>query len=261
MCDYGLISKIQRFSLGDGPGIRTTVFIQGCNLHCHWCHNPETIPANGAIMLYDNLCGVCGLCQKVCPKRIINNCHISDRTKCALCGKCEEICPNNAIIISGKKMSVGHVYDYVAEDMAYYNESGGGITISGGEPLLQPGFCTALAKKCAKNDINVIIDTAGDVPFTYFEQMIPYVDCFYYDIKTTPTGYANIGGDGDRTYDNLKRLSRLCSVVVRIPTITGYNDSNMGNITQNLRIMGISEIEFLPFHSLGTGKNRALGLS
>ena len=262
MDNYGLISKIQRFSLGDGPGIRSTVFTQGCNMRCPWCHNPETIPKDGVVLLYENLCGKCGTCKKACLEQIMENCRISDRKKCTLCGRCETVCPNGAIVVSGKRMSMEDVFDYIAEDMPYYTESGGGITVSGGEPLLQADFCAALAEKCSTNGINVIIDTAGNVPFSSFESLIPFTNCFYFDIKTDIAGYVKIYGNKKIINDNLVRLSGLCDVVVRIPVIPGFNDQDsvMEAISNELSGIKIKEVHLLPFHRLASGKYRALEL-
>lgn len=278
MCNpsnIGFVSEIQRFSLGDGGGIRTTVFMQGCNLRCPWCHNPETLNKKGALLLYKNLCVSCGRCKKVCPENIINiinivnnntnninNCVITDRNKCILCGKCESACMNGAIKLSGKYMTPNEVYGVVSQDIEFYNKSDGGVTISGGEPLLQADFCVEFAKKCFENNINVIIDTAGDVPYDIFELINQFVNNFYFDLKTTLENYSKIGADGKRIYDNLSRLSAISKIIARIPIIPGFNDSCeiMQRLAGFLADINIHEAYFLPFHRLGSGKYKALGV-
>ena len=258
----GLISKIQRFSLGDGPGIRTTIFMQGCNLVCPWCHNPETVPKKGAVLYYADRCTSCGKCIKVCPVQAIDDNHIINKSHCDYCGKCEDACLSNSIKVSGTRMTVDGVYTYIIEDMPYYVKSKGGITLSGGEPLLQHEFCIEIAKKCFQNKISVIVDTAGDVPFSTFEMLIPYVECFYFDVKTNKENYKKIGGDGKRIYSNLESLALKTKVVVRIPVIPGFNTENddVDMIVKTISQMNICEVQLLPFHRLGVGKYKAVGL-
>jgi len=238
MNNTGLISEIQRFSLGDGGGIRTTVFMQGCNLRCPWCHNPETIDPEGSILFYKNLC--------------------------VSCGKCADGCLNGARKVSGKRMAVDEVYHIISQDIEFYIKSNGGATISGGEPLLQIDFCIELAKKCFENNISVIIDTAGDVPFDTFEKMIPFIDCFYFDLKCDIESYKKIGADGKRVYNNLSRLSSITETktVVRIPVIPGVNSNHevINSFAGFLSDLNICEAHLLPFHRLGSGKYPALGL-
>ena len=219
----GMVSEIQRFSVGDGDGIRTTVFMQGCNLRCPWCHNPETIPMEGARLVYK---------------------HLPDEVK-----------------ISGKHMTVGEVFDIVVQDMEFYKKSNGGITLSGGEPLLQVDFCVELARKCRDNAISVIIDTAGDVPFESIEKVIPFTDCFYYDLKCDIDDYKKIGANGQRVFDNLLRLASISKVVARLPIVPGFNDGMMETLAEFLSTTAITEVHLLPFHRLGSGKYKALGLT
>jgi len=236
MCNTGFVSEIQRFSLGDGDGIRTTVFMQGCNLRCPWCHNPETINPDGSVLFYENLC--------------------------VSCGKCADGCLNGARKVSGKYMTSGEVFDIISQDAEFYAQSNGGVTISGGEPLMQINFCVELAKKCFDNDISVIIDTAGYAAFDTFEKIIPFADCFYFDIKCGIENYKEIGADGGLIYDNLSRLSRISKTIARIPVIPGFNDNGeiMENLAGFLCDNNIREAHLLPFHRLGSGKYKALGL-
>ncbi len=224
----GFVSRLQHFSTGDGEGIRTTVFMQGCGLCCPWCHNPETIPVDGCTLHYD----------KGSPKR---------RT-----------------VISGENLTAGTVLDYILEDFDFYAESGGGVTLSGGEPLLQPEFCSTVAKLCFERGIDVIIDTAGNVPWSAFESVLPYVRRYLYDIKASSAeDYAKLGGDFDIITGNLTRLISIGkTVTVRIPIIPGFNSSRdyMESFVSVLRKCGVSNVELLPFHRLGSAKYTAMGL-
>ena len=169
---------------------------------------------------------------------------------------------NGARVVSGKRMTVDEVYSIISQDIEFYAKSNGGVTISGGEPLLQAGFCIELAKKCFDNNITVIIDTAGDVPFDKFEKIIPFVDCFYFDLKGDIEEYKQIGANGRRIYDNLSRLSAVSKTVARIPVIPGFNNNNkiMDGLAEFLSGINIYETHLLPFHRLGSGKYKALGL-
>lgn len=224
MSNTGFISELQHFSTGDGPGIRTTVFFQGCNLHCEWCHNPETIPLKGSVLQYKN-------------------------------GEKK---------ISGSLMTVQGVMEYILEDMDFYKASGGGVTISGGEPLLQPEFCRALASACNSHQIDVILDTAGNVPYEAFEQVLPYIKTIFFDLKANciEDYKQRTGGSFDLIIDNLKQLvENEVDVVVRIPVIPGHNDS-MGYMEKYADILldcGIKRVDLLPFHRLGSSKYTALG--
>jgi len=231
----GLVSRIQRFSLDDGPGIRTTVFMQGCNMRCPWCHNPETMPYAKTILRYTHLCRGC------------ERCH-------------DDKCPYEARVISGEYRSVDYVFDYIMKDIAFYKESGGGVTISGGEPLLQPDFCALLSEKCTQNNLTVIIDTAGNIPFSFLKKVLPNVHCIYFDIKTHKNGYAALGGNGELVYSNLEKLTKTLPVAVRIPVIPGFNDDREAimQIGAELKACLISEVSLLPFHRLGVGKYKAM---
>jgi len=206
-------------------------------MHCPWCHNPETRPLNKAELFYENLC--------------------------TGCGECNTGCLYGARFVSGSEMNIDRVFDYITEDIVYYERSGGGITISGGEPLLQADFCAKFAEKCKESKISVIIDTAGDVDFCEFEKILQFTDHFYFDIKTSMDNYSMLGGNGTGVYDNLKRLNSLCDVVVRMPVIPGFNDdmSIIAGISGFLADCGIKEVHLLPFHRFGSGKYKAMGLT
>lgn len=220
------ISDIQHFSVGDGPGIRTTVFLKGCNLHCPWCHNPETISPKPVTLHY--------------PKA----------------GKS---------VSYGRPMTVDEVVAEVLEDADFYRQSGGGVTISGGEPLLQYEAVATLAKALQDRGISVILDTAGCVPWHYFEAVLPYVDQVFFDWKTSDSVIMteHIGGDLSLLHANLTRLLQAGKPThVRIPMIPDVNteESSVRTILQDLQRAGVTTIALLPFHRLAVGKYEAMGL-
>ncbi len=262
---YGLISNMQHFSIDDGPGIRTTIFMQGCNLKCTWCHNPETASMTPVIMLNKPLCTKCEMCKTACDfqAHIFNKEHCIDRDKCIRCGKCTLNCHSNALSISGKYISLEDVFNYIYEDIDYMNESGGGVTISGGEPLLQADFCALLAKKCKEANIHVIIDTAGNIAFSEFEKVIPYTDEFYYDIKSGDEHILKekTGGNLSLVTDNLiKLIEKGAAVTVRIPVIPGVNYSyeELDKMYELIKKAGVTKVNLLPFHRLGVSKYASL---
>lgn len=264
--DKGLISNIQTFSIDDGPGIRTCVFMQACNLACPWCHNPETISKGPCLLFYRDLCTMCGYCSLVCGQGVhsfLEGKHHLDLARCIHCGKCEEVC-NGALKLSGRLMSVDEVFDYIMKDYQYYVESGGGVTFSGGEGLLQADFLAKLAKRLKEKDINIILDTAGSVNFLAFEKLIPFIDTYYYDLKGDRSVYDKYPvGNYDLVVGNLRTLKeRGLDILVRIPVIPGVNDDIgvMGNMSRVLKEIGIEKLSFLPFHNLGSGKYKALNL-
>lgn len=209
------ITDIQHFSVGDGPGIRTTVFFKGCNLHCPWCHNPETISFD------------------------IN-------------------------LLYGRRCTISEVFKEIVEDAAFYKESGGGVTISGGEPLMQAEGCSELAKSCKEHGIHVLLDTAGNVEWQTFEKVLSYIDMCYFDLKSgTEQGYSMVGGQLERTLCNMKAVIESgVLTVARIPIIPGFNDSILDaeNMIEALSHTGITQVNLLPFHRLGSNKYEALGM-
>ncbi len=263
-----LISNMQHFSTGDGPGIRSTIFFQGCNLRCPWCHNPEAIPRRPVLLFYKQRCRNCKLCVKACPSGAHGDKegqHIFVRSRCRLSGKCVLACPSDALRLSGTVKTLKEVLDYLYEDIDFYEASGGGVTLSGGEPMLQADFCAAVAKNCKEKGISVIIDTAGNVDYSEFEKVIPFVDSFYYDLKgASEEDYrGKIGGSLKLTVMNMERLVKDgAEVTARIPIISGYNDSPAYciNLCEILRKAGVKNVHLLPFHRLGSSKYDSLGI-
>jgi pyruvate formate lyase activating enzyme len=207
----GLVFNIQRFSLDDGPGIRTTVFLKGCSLKCGWCHNPESIAPYPEIQFFRKNCTGCGDCIHVCPqnaRRTAGGEIVFLRPLCGRCGMCVQGCHYNALKTAGVKMSPEEVLEEVNKDRAFYETSGGGVTISGGEPLLQCGFTKALLEACKKQTLRTALDTAGNVPWSSFEEVSDSVDLFLYDIKLFDEGrHIRATGAGSKQIKrNLEKL-------------------------------------------------------
>ena len=182
----GIVTDIQRFSLNDGAGIRTTVFLKGCNMRCSWCHNPETISAHSQLMFYENKCIGCGKCFQVCPQgahKVVDGKHVIDRNLCVNCGKCAESCYAEALVMCGKLMSTDDVMKQVRQDKAYYDASHGGVTISGGEVLCNSAFAEELTDKCHEEGIEVAIETNLSIPFEKVKSLFEKVDFIMCDLK------------------------------------------------------------------------------
>lgn len=265
-----VIFDIQRGSYVDGPGIRTTVFMKGCNLSCAWCHNPESKSAKAQRMWYGNRCAHCGICTKKCPEKAIgfdpgSGRLILDRDSCRLCGSCVIWCPHDAIAICGREMGTDELLREIIKDSAFYESSGGGMTISGGECMLHPDFVAELTEKCVKANIHTAVDTAGCVPWENFEKVLGYTNLFLYDIKCiTPELHSEfVGADNSLILQNyIRLLSAGCRVIVRIPMIPEFNanDSEFAKISDFLHRYPPEKVELLPYHAMGESKFRALGL-
>lgn len=249
------IFDIERCSFVDGPGIRTTVFFKGCNLHCAWCHNPESQSFHPQMMFHRDKCTGCSKCKSICPTP----------DQCTLCGKCTFFCPVDARKICGKRYTVDEVFSEIAKDKAYYDNSNGGVTFSGGECMLQVDFLAEILKKCKKAGIHTAIDTAGHVPFAQFEKILPYTDLFLYDIKVMgPLKHKQyVGVENNLILENLKKLLLFpAKVWIRIPVIPGINDSEEEMLavkTFLAECRAPEKLELLPYHSMGENKYRALG--
>ena len=261
-----IIFDIQRGSYVDGPGIRTTVFMKGCNLKCAWCHNPESQRTMPERMFYKSKCVSCGKCTTVCPNGALSfdkDPHL-DPDKCTLCGKCALWCPADAISICGKETDTESVFREVRKDKAFYDTSGGGVTVSGGECMLYPDFVAELLSMCRKDGISTAVDTAGNVPFESLEKVIPFADMFLYDIKcaSPETHRKFVGTDNTRILDNYKKLISLGKrIIVRVPMIPdcNANDEEFPKIAALLHEYRPEKVELLPYHALGENKYRALG--
>lgn len=251
------IFEIQKNSFVDGPGIRTTVFFKGCNLRCLWCHSPESQKTKIQIMHYKTRCTSCGICKNICNYTL---------DECTLCGKCIESCPNDAKQLSGREYSVDEIFEILKGDNLFYETSGGGVTFSGGECMLQLDFLYEILKRCKKHGIHTAVDTAGNLPWESFEKIIPYTDMFLYDIKAISEDL-HIKGTGvtnKNIFENLKRLSEKFSgdIIIRIPLIPGFNESydEMEKFSAFLQKIKYKKVEILPYHKMGQHKYEALNL-
>jgi pyruvate formate lyase activating enzyme len=267
LIESGLIFDIRRFSIHDGPGIRTTVFLKGCPLSCWWCHNPESQSPEPELWLRPGRCIRCGECVEVCPEGAIirqENIFVTDLERCTRCGTCVEACAAEAREIVGRQMSVGEVLAAVERDIVFYDESGGGVTVSGGEPLQQRGFLLALLKACQEKGIHTVLDTCGYATWKAFEQVRPYVNLFLYDLKLVDDArHRQFTGVSNRLIlQNLRRLLQAGQrVEIRIPVIPGVNDGaedlrQLGTLIASLP--GSPKVELLPYHRAATGKYERL---
>lgn len=265
----GLITDIQRFSLNDGPGIRTTVFFKGCNMRCEWCHNPETISHKKEIMFYSNKCIGCGRCFNVCPlgvHKVLDGAHIIDREKCVACGKCVESCYAEALVFSARELTSDEVMREILQDEVYYIESGGGVTLSGGEVTCQKEFALEIVKKCNKNGIKTAIETNLLLPFEQIEELVSAVDLIMFDIKifNSEEHKKHTGVSNAQILENVKRLDALgIPFIVRTPLIPRITDGedNIEAIAKFIApLKNLLYYELLNFNPLGASKYDSLAI-
>lgn len=262
--ETGIIFDIQKFSTHDGYGIRTTVFFKGCNNRCLWCHNPESLSIKPQLQFIESRCIGCGECARVCEHGVFLADGRLDFDRCVHCGACAEVCCTKARELIGKEMSVDEVFSIIESDRAFYDNSGGGATFSGGEPMLQIAFCAALAEKCRNEGINVCIQTACNVPYSHFERILPYVDTFMCDFKLFDDALHReyTGVSNTLIKENLQRLSQTdVNLIVRTPVIGGVNDTveEIGAISRFIGgFENLDYYELLRYHSYGLGKLQGL---
>lgn len=268
----GIVFDIQRFSIHDGPGIRTTVFLKGCPLKCLWCHNPESQDPRIELSFTLEKCINCGTCEKVCPEGAVRMTAPErvDRSKCTVCGVCVDACPAGALDVIGKEMAVEEVIEEVEKDRVFYEESGGGVTISGGEPLYQFEFTLELSKKLKQIGFRVAIDTCGYLKgqnddLKNLLLLAETVDLILYDIKLIDNAkhkfYTGVGNE--TILDNAIHLSSKfpSKLLFRYPLITGVNDTekDLKSLVEFLSKLSHPRIEILPYHRLGVGKYFKIG--
>ena len=255
------VFNIQRYSIHDGPGIRTTVFFKGCPLKCLWCHNPESQKFDSEIMIYKDRCISCGYCNTTCKNNAID-----DNKKCVICEECAEICPTNARSLVGKEMSIDEIIKEVEKDRIFFDQSKGGVTLSGGEPLSQGEFLKDLVKKLKDKKIDVTIDTSGYSKWDIIKEINPYVDLFLYDLKIINdekhkeyTGVSN-----EIILDNFKKLSNIAKdIIIRIPIIPTLNNSeeDIKDFIDFLKeVKNFNYIDLLPYHNISMEKYKRLNL-
>ena len=263
----GNIFAIKRFAVHDGDGIRTTVFFKGCPLKCVWCHNPEGIAMRTELAYLPYKCIGCGECTAVCPAgahTLTDKGHSYNRSFCTACGKCTEVCVGNALIFYGEERTAEELLPELLKDKEFYQNSGGGVTLSGGECLLQADFCAELLKKLKENGVHTAVDTCGFVPKTALEKVIPYTDIFLYDIKAIDkeTHTRCTGQGNQRVLENLLFLDEKgCKTEIRIPFVPGYNDGEMEKIAGFIkRLKCVTKTEILPYHNYAGSKYESLGM-
>ena len=267
----GNVFEIQHFSIDDGPGIRTTVFLKGCQMRCLWCHNPESLKSGRGILSFvASRCVNCGLCFRVCPEKchsLEEGKHRIDREKCIGCGRCTRLCAGRALTLYGERpLSVAEVMAEVLKDRVYYEESGGGLTISGGEPMTQPAFVRALASEATYCGIHVVLETNACYEYSLLESLKDTVDVYLVDWKVTDEAlHRKYTGHSNRLVEeNIRRLHRDGRrVILRCPIIPGYNDTEdhfqkIAAFTRELP--GLVGAQLMPYHSLGLGKIQRFGL-
>ena len=263
----GTIFEIKRFAVHDGDGIRTTVFVKGCPLKCVWCHNPEGIGFGAQLSYAEHKCIGCGACAEVCLEGVHyfeKGIHRVDRKKCRACGKCAEACFSQALKLYGTEMSVEELVPILLEDKDFYDNSNGGVTLSGGECLMQADFCAELLKKLKENGIHTAVDTCGFVSRKSIDKVMPYTDIFLYDIKAFDeevhkrcTGHSNA-----LILDNLKYIDGCGKAIeVRIPFVPEYNSDQMEKIAKFLsELKNITKVRVLPYHNYAGSKYAALDM-
>jgi len=263
----GLIFDIQRFSLHDGPGIRTTVFLKGCPLACLWCHNPESRSSAPEIAFYKAKCIGCGRCADACRHdALLPSDDRIDRSKCRVCGKCAGVCPSEALRMVGRVATVSEILDTAMRDAAFYERSGGGVTLSGGEPLQQYEFSLALLKACRERGLHTVVDTCGLGPWEQVAGLASLADLFLYDIKVVDSAKHErlCKADNSIILDNARRLAAEgMEIIFRTPIMPGLNDAPddlrlLGEFI--LSLPGEQKLELLPYHRIGRGKYEALGM-
>ena len=262
----GLVFDIQRAALHDGPGIRTAVFLKGCPLRCLWCHNPESWHPVPELSFEPEACTRCDDCVPVCPHGAHqpgDGRHVFLRDRCQACGTCVEVCDHGALTLVGREMTVHEVMAEVERDRAFYERSGGGLTVSGGEPLMQWRFVNKLLKECQMEGINTAIETSGYTSRGILEEALSYIDLVLFDVKhLTPMAHKKgTGRSNKRILENLYLVSNMARIWLRFPIIPGYNDTeeNIHDVIDLAKKVGAEKVSLLPYHDYGAIKYKQLG--
>jgi pyruvate formate lyase activating enzyme len=265
----GFVSRIRRLAIHDGPGIRSVVFLKGCPLHCAWCAAPETQADQPDLEHFPERCLMCDACLQACPEgaiRIESDGRRSlDRQKCTLCGRCVEVCYAESLRLVGVRRTVADVLAEVERDRVFYNRSGGGVTLSGGEPLHQPAFTRALLRAGRLSGLHTAMETSGYADWDILQSVLPDLDLLLYDVKHTDARKHEVltGVTNEGIVENLRRAVRTgVSTIIRVPVIPGVNDdeSNLCGLARLLHEVGsIRQIDLLPYHRLGEATYARLG--
>ena len=262
-----MITDLKRMAVHDGPGIRTTVFFKGCPLRCLWCHNPETLSRKPQLAYYENKCTGCLTCARVCPtgaQIAEGTIHKFDRSKCVDCGKCVEYCPAGALQLFGRQVTVEELLPQLLEDRDFFETTGGGVTLSGGECLTQPDFCVELLKALKNEGIHTAVDTCGFVPKDTFTRVLPYTDIFLYDVKAIDpmVHKACTGQDNRLILENLRYLDEMgANIEIRIPVVPGHNQNQLPAIYDFLKTLHrMPVVKELAYHNYAGSKYAALNI-
>lgn len=266
--EKGLIFNIQRFSVNDGPGLRTIVFLKGCPLDCLWCSNPESKHPYEELMFNNKNCIGCHNCENICEYDAIdfNNSYRINKEKCINCNKCVDVCYSDALVNMGQHKTIKEVLEIVKKDFVQFRRSGGGVTLSGGEPLMQPKFSKELLKGCKESLINTAIETTAFAESSAINEVFPWVDLALIDIKNIDDEKHKkyVGQSNKKILENIKLIDNLCNkIIIRVPIIPNFNcdeDSirDIARFAKNLN--SLLEIHILPYHRLGVNKYECLGI-
>ncbi len=274
--EKGMIYNIQKYSLDDGPGIRTIVFMKGCPLRCKWCANPESQETFRQVGHRASTCVLCGKCYMACPKKCIalvpddEQKVIIDHDVCDNCGACVDVCLHDAMRFYGREATVDEVWKEVKKDLHYYFDTHGGVTISGGEPMYQPDFVAALLKKCRSEGVHTAIETCGFVSPEALDKVLPFVDLFLFDIKHMDSAEHQkwTGGPNEPIQRNIETVVKAGKdITIRFPMIPGVNDSHEHLVKLAERMVELNGmakkpigIDIMPFHNFGENKYQNLGM-
>lgn len=268
MKETGIVFNIQKFSLHDGPGVRTTVFLKGCPLRCRWCANPESQNPRVQLLYDANKCISCGTCGKNCPESAVSmeeggRIHIH-RQRCTACLQCCKTCPRQALTWAGEEKTVDEVFRVCMQDVPFYEESGGGVTISGGEGMIQPDFVETLILRLKEKGIHTAIETTGCVSAEVFRHLSPLFDMLLFDVKhwDSAAHQAGTGVGNELIINNLQwAVEQNLDILPRIPVIPGFNDSltDAKRLAQLIAESGLKRVQLLPFHQMGERKYEFLG--
>ncbi len=262
----GIILNTKQFEIHDGPGMRTTLFVKGCPLRCNWCHNPESFVMKTQLAYYEHKCTLCGKCAEVCPNGVHvfdeNHRHRMNREACTLCGKCAEVCPNNTFTMFGKEVTPNDILPELLEDKIFFDASGGGVTISGGEPLMQADFTVELLKLLKENGVHTAVDTCLFASREALDKVMPYADMFLIDVKAIDEDVHKrcTGVSNKQILENLRYIDSLVKPYeIRIPFVPGQNDGEIPKIAVFLSsLTSMVGVRVLPYHNLSGAKYNAL---